>query len=118
MSGRTGRISNDDDEAISGYALGSENGPRGARVIGRVPEIHPVSDLARNARKLIERARQRHEPIVITQRGRHTAVLVPIEVYRDIERMIVPQIASPRLVDPEDAKRFRMEMTIVDKPRR
>ncbi len=87
-------------------------------MITRVPEIHPVSDLARNARKLIERARERQEPIVITRRGRQTAVLLPIDVYRDMERMLVSRIASPRLVHPEDAERFRMEMTLVNKPRR
>ncbi len=79
----------------------------------RVPEIRPISDLVRDARKLIARARERQEPIVITQRGRDTAVLVPIELYRRTEQTRVPRIPSPRLVHPEDAKRFRMEMSII-----
>ena len=83
----------------------------------RVPEIHPISDLARDARSLIERARQRQEPIVITQRGRDAAVLIPIELYRKMERQITYRFASPRLVHPEDAAHFRMEMSIVDPPR-
>jgi prevent-host-death family protein len=87
-------------------------------VISRVPEIHPVSDLARRARELIQRARERQEPIVITQRGRHAAVLVPIEVYRNMERMLLPLVASPRLAHPEDAERFRMELTVVTEPKR
>lgn len=80
----------------------------------RVPEIHPVSDLARDARALIERARQRQEPIVITQRGRDVAVLMPVELYRKMESLIARRIASPRLVHPEDAEHFQVEMTVVD----
>lgn len=82
-----------------------------------MPEVHPVSDLARKARELIDLARERQEPILITQRGRHAAVLVPIEVYRSMERMLMPRIVSPRLVDPRHAKRFRMKMTIVGTPK-
>jgi prevent-host-death family protein len=85
-------------------------------MIARIPEIHPISDLARDAKTLVERARERQEPIVITQRGRDAAVLVPIELYRKMERLVVRQIASPRLVNPDDAKRLRMEMTILDRP--
>lgn len=86
-------------------------------MIGKMPDVHPVSDLARKARELIERARERQEPILITQRGRHAAVLVPIEVYRNMERMLLPRVVSPRLVDPKDAKRFRMKLTITGKPK-
>ena len=82
-------------------------------MIGRIPEIHPISDLARHARALIERARERQQPIVITQRGRHAAVLVPIELYRKMEDMFTPRLVSPHLVHPEDAARFHMEMTTV-----
>jgi len=84
----------------------------------RIPEIRPISDLVRDARRLIERARQRQEPIVITQRGRDVAVLVPIELYRKTERVLLPQLPSPRLVRPEDAERFRLEMTILPPPGR
>ena len=85
---------------------------------GRVPEIRPVSELVRDARKIIARARERQEPIVITQRGRDAAVLVPIELYRQTERMLSPHLQSPRLVRPEDAEKFRMEMTVVSSSRR
>ena len=79
-----------------------------------LPEIHHISDLARDARSLVQSARERQEPIIITQRGRQAAVLVPIELYRKMERLAAPRIASPRLARPEDASRFRLEMTIVD----
>lgn len=84
----------------------------------RIPEIHPISDLVREARKLIARARERQEPIVITQRGRDAAVLVPIELYRRTEQMLSPHLLSPRLARPEDAEKFRMEVTVVPPSRR
>ena len=85
-------------------------------MITRIPEIHPISDLARDAKSLVERARERQEPIVITQRGRDAAVLLPTELYRKLERQVIRQMASPRLVNAEDAKRLRMVMTILERP--
>src|SRR5919201_732903 len=84
----------------------------------RIPEICPITELARDARRLIERARRRQETIVITQRGRDAAVLVPIELYRKLESGLSHRIVSPRLVDPEDAERFKMAMTVIGSPRR
>src|SRR5438445_3128419 len=81
----------------------------GRRVALKLPEIHPISDLARKARGLVARARERREPIVITQRGRDVAVLVPIEMYREMQSQRPARIASPRLVNPADAIAFRMQ---------
>jgi len=76
----------------------------------RLPEIHPISELARDARGLIARARERQEPIVITQRGRDVAVLLPVEVYREMQQLLTARIVSPRLVNPADAAAFRMRV--------
>jgi PHD/YefM family antitoxin component YafN of YafNO toxin-antitoxin module len=65
----------------------------------------------------VERARQRQEPIVITQRGRDAAVLVPIELYRKLESGWGYQVVSPRLAHPEDAEKFTMSMSVVESPR-
>jgi prevent-host-death family protein len=82
-----------------------------------LPEIHPITDLARDARKLVARAQAQHAPIVITQRGRDAAVLLPIDLYREMERQLVQGIASPRLVAPEDADPRHFEMAVaVDPP--
>ena len=81
--------------------------------MSRLPEIHPISDLSRDARALVQLARERQEPIVITQRGRQAAVLVPIELYRKMERLASAR-ASPRLARPEDSERFRVQMTLID----
>ena len=78
-----------------------------------IPEICPISDLARDAKAVVERARQKQGPIVITQRGREVAVLLPIEVYRQMEQRRPFQIASPRLVNPEDAKLLQVKMTVI-----
>lgn len=82
----------------------------------RLPEIRTVSDLARDARAMIERARQRQEPVIITQRGRDVAVLLPIELYRALENHRIPGIVSPHLVHPDDAAKFHMAMTRTDQP--
>lgn len=79
-----------------------------------LPEIRPISDLSRDARALIQRARERQEPIVITQRGHEAAVLVPVDLYRRMLRLAAPRVPSPRLARAEDAARFRMQMTLID----
>lgn len=76
----------------------------------KLPEIRPISDLARDARGLVARAREKQEPIVITQRGRDVAVLLPIELYRDMQQTAAARVVSPRLVDPADATVFRMQV--------
>ena len=80
----------------------------------RIPEIRPISDLARDAKHLVELARERQEPIVITQRGRDAAVLVPIELYRQMESRRVYRIPSVRLANPEDAHLFTKTMEIIE----
>jgi prevent-host-death family protein len=44
-------------------------------------DIEPVTVLKRDAAELITRARERATPIVITQSGKPTAVLVDVESY-------------------------------------
>ncbi len=79
-----------------------------------IPEIHPISDLARDAKALIERARQRQEPIVITQRGRDAAVLVPIELYRRMQARSLVHMPNVRFVNPEDEKKFPVELSVIE----
>jgi prevent-host-death family protein len=78
---------------------------------------HPISELARNAVGLIERASRRGEPIVITKHGQELAVLVPIDLYRKLERLPHGAIAGPRLARPEDLAQFRMTVTEYDPSR-
>ena len=80
--------------------------------MSRIPSIHPISDLARDARGLVGEARAKHEPIVITQRGREVAVLLSVELYRELQEYGTARMVSPRLARSEDAGRFRMSVSV------
>jgi prevent-host-death family protein len=80
----------------------------------RIPAICPISVLAQDARALIAELGERQEPIVITQRGREVAVLLPVDLYRELANRVQPLTASPRLFRPGDGRRFEMEMTVED----
>jgi prevent-host-death family protein len=47
-------------------------------------DIQPVSDFRANAASVIERLRDSGRPVVLTQRGRGTAVLVDIRRYQSL----------------------------------
>ena len=79
----------------------------------KLPIIRPISDLARDAKALVAQARAEREPVVITQRGRAVAVLLPVELYHDLQRRSA-RMLSPRLVDPDDAAAFKMTVERVD----
>jgi prevent-host-death family protein len=49
--------------------------------MGSLPIIIPVSELRQDAAGVIKRATATHEPVVVTQRGRATAVLIDVETY-------------------------------------
>ena len=49
--------------------------------MGALPVIIPISDLRQDAAGVIKRVVASHQPVVITQRGRATAVLVSAEAY-------------------------------------
>lgn len=54
--------------------------------MAKLPQIIPVSDLRQDAAKVLKRVHDSNEPIVITQRGRATAVMMSVEAYEDSER--------------------------------
>ena len=80
----------------------------------KIFESHPICELGRDAPALIGRARQRQEPIVITRRGQDAAVLLPIELYRKLEREWAHRLMNPRPAHPADAERFEMTLTMVE----
>ena len=49
--------------------------------MSKVPSIVPISDLREDAANILDRMRKSQEPVVITQRGRATAVMVSVEEY-------------------------------------
>ena len=50
--------------------------------------IIPVSDLRRSTAKLLKQLRNNKEPLIITQRGRATAVLIDVDTYEKSEHEI------------------------------
>ena len=53
--------------------------------MGKLLNIIPVSDLRQDAAKVLKQLRSNKEPLIITQRGRATAVLIDVEAYEKSE---------------------------------
>jgi len=49
--------------------------------MSKIPNIVPVTDLRQDATSILRKATSSKQPIIITQRGRATAVLVSVEAY-------------------------------------
>ncbi|AOY60140.1 type II toxin-antitoxin system Phd/YefM family antitoxin [Desulfococcus multivorans] len=54
--------------------------------MGKLSNIIPVSDLRQDAAKLLKQLRNSKEPLIITQRGRATAVIIGVDAYEKSER--------------------------------
>ena len=76
-----------------------------------IPEIIPISDLRLDTAGVIKRVTASKEPVVITQRGRASAVLVSAETYErtqhenEILRILArgdAEIAAGKGLDAED----------------
>jgi prevent-host-death family protein len=53
--------------------------------MGKLSNIIPVSDLRQDAAKLLKQLRNSKEPLIITQRGRATAVIISVDAYEKSE---------------------------------
>jgi prevent-host-death family protein len=49
--------------------------------MSKVPKIVPITDLRQDAAAVLKQLQESEEPLVITQRGRATAVLLNVEAY-------------------------------------
>lgn len=54
--------------------------------MARLPKIIPISDLRADAAAALKAVQVSKAPVIITQRGRATAVLISIEAYESSER--------------------------------
>jgi prevent-host-death family protein len=54
--------------------------------VGKLSNIIPVSDLRQDAAKLLKQLKNTKEPLIITQRGRATAVMIGVDAYEKSER--------------------------------
>jgi prevent-host-death family protein len=53
--------------------------------MGKLSNIIPVSDLRQDAANLLKQLRNSKEPLIITQRGRATAVIISVDAYEKSE---------------------------------
>jgi prevent-host-death family protein len=53
--------------------------------MAKIPTIVPVSDLRQDAARVLRDAKKSNKPLVITQRGRATAVLMSLDAYERAE---------------------------------
>ena len=53
--------------------------------MAKVPKIVPISDLRQDAAAVLKRVRTTRAPVVITQRGRASAVLLSVDAYEESE---------------------------------
>jgi prevent-host-death family protein len=53
--------------------------------MGKVPDIVPISDLRQDAASVLKRVRESREPLIITQRGRASAVMISVDAYEESE---------------------------------
>ncbi|MEA3359555.1 MAG: type II toxin-antitoxin system Phd/YefM family antitoxin [Thermodesulfobacteriota bacterium] len=53
--------------------------------MGKLSNIIPVSDLRLDAAKLLKQLKNTKEPLIITQRGRATAVMIGVDAYEKSE---------------------------------
>jgi len=51
----------------------------------RLPEVIPITDLRQDAAAALRKVRSSKQPLVITQRGRATAVMLSIEAFEQAE---------------------------------
>jgi len=54
--------------------------------MGKLSNIIPVSDLRQDAAKLLRQLRNQKEPLIITQRGRASAVIIGVDAYEESEQ--------------------------------
>ena len=52
----------------------------------RISNIVPITDLRQDATSIVKRVSSGQEPLVITQRGRATVVIISVEAYEQCQR--------------------------------
>jgi len=86
--------------------------------MGKIPSIIPVTDLRKDAAAAIRRVNESREPLVITQRGRATAVMLGIETYERTEhehRLLLQLARGEREIEQGDG--FDLDAVLADADR-
>jgi len=53
--------------------------------MGKLSNIIPVSDLRQNAAKLLKQLQKSSDPLIVTQRGRASAIIIGVDAYEESE---------------------------------
>lgn len=53
--------------------------------MGKLSNIIPISDLRKDASNLLKKLHKSKEPLIITQRGRASAVMIGVDAYEESE---------------------------------
>ena len=53
--------------------------------MGKISNIIPVSDLRQDTAKLLKQLQKSKDPLIITQRGRASAVIIGVDAYEESE---------------------------------
>lgn len=77
----------------------------------KVLDIIPVTDLRQDAAAALKRVRSSRQPVVITQRGRATAVILSIEAYErsEHERELLRVHTNVRIIAPDEDDLLRWD---------
>ncbi|MDR3626460.1 MAG: type II toxin-antitoxin system Phd/YefM family antitoxin [Ignavibacteriaceae bacterium] len=72
-------------------------------------DIHPISDFRHKIAELIEKTKRTKRPILITQNGKGTAVLVDVANYEELELLAdiaigLKDIKEKKVISNEEAK--------------
>ena len=73
-------------------------------------DIHPISDFRHNVAELIEKTKQTKRPILITQNGKGTAVLLDVSNYEELELLAdiaksLQDVKEGNTISNEEAKK-------------
>jgi len=73
-------------------------------------DIHPISDFRHNVAELIEKTKQTKRPILITQNGKGTAVLVDVANYEELELLAeiakgLKDVKEGKVISNEEARK-------------
>lgn len=83
--------------------------------MGQIPNIIPITDLRHAAAAALRHVKSSRQPVVITQRGRATAVLLSMESYEraEHERQLLRLLANGER-DIAKGKGFELEDVLGD----
>lgn len=63
--------------------------------------VVPISKAASSLAALLKRSHQEHEPIIVTQKGYPTGVILEVDLFEAVRHMLEQVLAGPRPAEDE-----------------